>query len=66
MSKLHEIVDNKIEEIFEILELIKTVPEYLTQEQFECFMTMLNVLHSLGFIELEFNENGFSVKTIGD
>lgn len=66
MSKLHEIVDEKIEEIFEILELIKTVPEYLTQEQFECFMTMLNVLNSLGFIELEFKENGFSVKTIDE
>ena len=66
MSKLHKIVDKKIEEIFEILELINTAPEYLTQEQFECFTTMLNVLDSLGFIELELKENGFSVKTIED
>lgn len=64
MSKLHELVDKRIIEIFETIEKINNIPDYLSEDEFKDFMNILNVLDNLGFINITFNNDGFSVEAI--
>lgn len=64
MSKLHELVDKRIIEIFETIEKINNIPDYLSEDEFKDFMNILNVLDNLGFINITFNNDGFIVEAI--